>query len=259
MTKLTVLGSGTFFVNKDVSSSASVLEINNTKILIDCGPGTLVRLSEAGFDLNDIDYVFITHFHPDHTSDLFPLFMNFRLNDIFNEKKLEKFPTIYGPSNIDKFMLDMSHLTELHGYEGWDKIEVKAFEPELDLGDVKVKTFWGIHRPFKHDTEAYAIRVEAEGKVIAFSGDTGDCKGVRRACEEADLFLCDMSFPKTFKRDDIHMNSAEVGEICRDSNVKKVILNHLYPHFNDIDLVAEVKESFDGDVRKAVDLEVVEV
>ncbi|MBD3280926.1 MBL fold metallo-hydrolase, partial [Candidatus Dojkabacteria bacterium] len=61
MIKLTTLGSGTFFVNKDVSASAFLLQVDGKNILIDCGPGTLVKLSEAGFKLEDLDYVFITH------------------------------------------------------------------------------------------------------------------------------------------------------------------------------------------------------
>ena len=108
ITKLTLLGTGTFFVSTDRSSSAYLLEVDDKKILIDCGPGTLMRLSQIGVELEDIDYVFITHLHADHTSDLFSFFMNFRLKDAFSKGKLSKFPQIFGPQGIDDFLLKLS-------------------------------------------------------------------------------------------------------------------------------------------------------
>lgn len=72
--KLTLLGTGTFFVTKDRSSSAFLLEADDKKVLMDCGPGTLMRLSQVGVSVEDLDYIFITHFHADHTSLSFPSF-----------------------------------------------------------------------------------------------------------------------------------------------------------------------------------------
>jgi len=69
--KITILGTGTFYVNNKQSGPAYLLEADGKKILIDCGPGTLMRLSDIGLTPDDIDYVFISHFHADHTSDLF--------------------------------------------------------------------------------------------------------------------------------------------------------------------------------------------
>ncbi len=53
--KVIILGTGTFYVNKFRSGPAYLLEIDNKKILIDCGPGTLIRLSELGVNLKEID------------------------------------------------------------------------------------------------------------------------------------------------------------------------------------------------------------
>lgn len=121
--KLTILGTGTFFVNKNRLASAYLLEADNKKILVDCGPGTLVRLSEVGIKLEEIDYVFITHFHADHTSDLFPLFMNFRLRDFFSGNSSLKFPQIIGPKGIGSFMLKSSKNFELLSLQDWKKIK----------------------------------------------------------------------------------------------------------------------------------------
>src|SRR5512135_299581 len=37
------------------------------------GPGTLARMAEAGTSYRDLEYVFLTHLHSDHTLDLVTL------------------------------------------------------------------------------------------------------------------------------------------------------------------------------------------
>jgi ribonuclease BN (tRNA processing enzyme) len=257
--KITTLGSGTFFVDKNVSASAFLVEVDSKKILIDCGPGTLIKLSEAGYEPSDIDYVFITHLHPDHVSDLFPLFMNYMLDDAFGDEPIDKYPVFYGPDILEKYMRDYSHLTQLHAYDHSEKLEIRKYDLEFELGDLKVKTYDVVHKPFGVDTEGYALRFEYGDKVLAFSGDSADCPGVRDVCKDADLFICDCSFPKSRERDDIHMNTAEIGEISEAGGVKEVMLDHFYPHFSDTDLVGEVKEVYKGKVSRAEDLEVTNI
>jgi len=256
--KLTILGSGTFFVNATVSASAFVLEINGKNILIDCGPGTLVKLAMAGYKLEDIDYVFISHFHPDHSSDLFPLFMNVFLADKFTPGGVIKFPKFFGPVGLDKFLSDYSKLTELPAYDGWNKIQVNDYSPEMILEDFKVKTFKVTHAAFGFQARAYALRFEYDNKVIVFSGDTAMCEGIQQACENADVFVCDMSFPKTMNTN-VHLNTSEVGEIAEKGKVKKLIVDHFYPQFDTDTLISEVKETYSGNIVKAKDLEVIEL
>ena len=115
--KITILGTGSFYANKERSGAAYLLEADGKKILIDCGPGTLFRLSQIGVKPEDIDYVFISHFHADHTSDLFAFQMRFRLNEFFGTKKLEKLPIIYGPNGIKNFTKKLSHAYQLYAFE----------------------------------------------------------------------------------------------------------------------------------------------
>lgn len=257
--KLTALGSGTFFINETVTASSFLLEIGGKKVLIDCGPGTLVKLAHAGFSVEDIDYVFITHYHPDHTADLFPLFMNYRLLDVFSPKEDRKFPTFFGPKGIENFISKMAELTQLNGYKDWGKIKFVELEEENEIDDFKVFAYKVIHRPFNTDADALSFRFEHKGKVLSYSGDTSDCKGVRNSSKNSDLFVCDMSFPKSFKPSDIHMNTTEVGQISKDCDVKKVLVYHLYPQFDTKELVCEVQEVYKGEILVAKDLESYEI
>lgn len=256
--KLHVLGTGTFFATIDRTASAYVFEWRDKKALIDCGPGTLVRLSQAGIKVEDLDYIFITHFHPDHTSDLFALFMNYRLKDLFDQGSITEFPIIYGPPGIEKYLMDYGKLAELPAYEGWGKISVYDYESKIMIGHARVKPYKVEHKAFGVIARVYALRFESEGKIIVFSGDTVDCEGIRQACLGADLFVCDASYPKNIKLP-AHMNTWEIGEVATNSRVKKIVLTHFYPQYDKIDLAAEVKEKFMGEVERGRDLTIIEV
>lgn len=251
--KLTILGVGTFFVTTNRSSSAYLLEVDSKKILIDCGPGTLMRLSQIGISPADLDYIFITHFHADHTSDLFPLFMNLRLLDFYPESKPTKFPKIIGPKGIYKFIFKLSNTYQLPSVNNWGKVEFKEIKLSQQIGNIKIDAFKVKHNAFGIFAKAQAYRFSCEGKTIVFSGDTVRCTGVEKACKSAGLFLCDTSYPKG-KGNVAHMDTKDIGEICQKSKVKKVILCHQYPQFDSYDLVSEVKEFYSGEVVLGKDL-----
>ena len=176
--KLTILGTGTFFVSKDQSASAYLIEADKKKILVDCGPGTLMRLSQIGVKLQDLDYIFITHFHPDHTSDLFPLVMNLRLYNLFSTNKLLKYPHIYGPQGIHNFLLSISKISELPALDNWNEIKFTDIKSKQKIGNIEVKAFKVKHMPFGFSAQAYAYRFTFGDKLITFSGDCTICPGV---------------------------------------------------------------------------------
>ena len=67
---LTILGAGTGVPIPQHSPAGVLIQIGATPLLFDLGPGTLSRLNAAGVSYRDLEYVFLTHLHPDHTLDL---------------------------------------------------------------------------------------------------------------------------------------------------------------------------------------------
>jgi len=250
--KITILGSGTFFVNKNRSAPVYLLETDGKKILIDCGPGTLMRLSQLGLKPKDIDLIFITHFHADHTSDLFPFFMNLFLEDRFLGGKLLDCPEIFGPKGIYDFMVKISRLFQLPAVEKWGKIKIMEVKKQQRIGDIKIESFKVKHIALGVDAEANAYRFTIKDKIIAFSGDSAKCPGVKKVCRNADLFVCDTSQPKG-KGNPSHMDTVDIGNIAQEAGVKKVVLSHLYEQTDKIDLVKQVKEKFSSEVIRAKD------
>lgn len=254
--KITILGTGTFFVSTKRSGAAYLLEADDKKILIDCGPGTLIRLSEIGIKPEDIDYTFISHFHADHTADLFPLQMNLRLKDF--EGEIYKTPIIFGPSGIKDFTKKLSCIYKLPAFDDYSKIEYKTYQKSVQLGNILVKMFKVKHTAFGMVAKAYALRFEINGKVFAFSGDCIKCKGLEDASKQADLFICDSSYSKG-NSNLAHLDTYEVGEVAENSKVKKLVLSHIYPKSEQADLVSEVKEKYSGEVILGQDLTEMEI
>lgn len=256
--KITILGTGTFFVSSKRSGPSYLLEADGKKILIDCGPGTLLRLSELSTKLEDLDYIFISHLHADHTSDLFALQMSFRINDFSANGKEYKTPIIFGPEGIEEFTKKLSYVYELPAFDNYSKIEYKKYQESIQIEKIQINTFKVDHTAFGVKAKAYALRFEMDGKIFAFSGDGIKCQGVEDVCKEADLFICDTSYSKG-KGNTAHMDSLEVGEIAENSRVKKIVLSHLYPQSEEVDLVSEVKEKYSGEIIKGQDLMEIEI
>ena len=72
--KVTILGSGTSVPLADRASPSVAIFIDSRFILMDIGPGAIRQLAIAGLEYQDIDYILISHFHPDHTADLIHFF-----------------------------------------------------------------------------------------------------------------------------------------------------------------------------------------
>ena len=71
--KLTVIGNyGPYPRKSGTSCSCYLIEDKGVKILLDFGSGAIANLQSV-VDIKDIDYIFISHLHYDHTSDLLPL------------------------------------------------------------------------------------------------------------------------------------------------------------------------------------------
>jgi len=93
MIQLTILGSGTLQPTPERGCSGYLLNIEGQNILLDAGSGVLRQLSHMHIQAQDIDHIFFTHFHIDHTADLVPLLFAKRHT---SDKKTRDI-SIYGP------------------------------------------------------------------------------------------------------------------------------------------------------------------
>lgn len=70
MTKLTFLGAGSAFTMDNFQSNMLLTSDSGKHLLIDCGGDVRHSLAKVGLTANDIDAVFISHLHADHTGGM---------------------------------------------------------------------------------------------------------------------------------------------------------------------------------------------
>ena len=248
--KLIILGSGTSVPHPQRASPSIALFIDDQFLLMDIGPGTLRQLAIAGLTFQDIDYVCISHFHPDHTADLIHFLFATRYPPILRTRKSF---TIIAPETFNQFLtlLKRPYGNWLELPDGLMKIE------ELNTGDKDKKefdTFTIVSAPVNHTPHSLGFRIEdGSGKIIVYSGDTGYCEEIVDLARDADLLILESSFPDG-QGIEGHLTPSQAGDIATRSGVKRLLLTHFYPECLKSDIETQCRKTYQGELILATDL-----
>jgi len=268
-----VLGSGgPELQDKRASSSYLVWEDGQAKALIDAGGGSALRFGESGAQMSQLDVIFFSHFHVDHSGDFSALIKS----SWFEDRKTPL--SIYGPVGNDfmpsttEFVSDLfgdkhgayRYLSELliPGEEGsylMQPHDVAASSTPVNIfhnGDLAASAVSVIHG----GVPALAWRIEARGKVIVFSGDTnGEGAGLVQLATNADLFIAHNAVPEgvTGVERRLHMPPSVIGQIAADAHVKKLVLSHrmLRTLGKESQTESEIRKRYVGPLQFANDLD----
>ncbi|OAG28006.1 MBL fold metallo-hydrolase [Thermodesulfatator autotrophicus] len=246
--KLTVLGSGTGWPRLERGAPGYLLQIEGENILLDIGPGTIPRLLKVGLTLPDIDAIFLSHFHPDHVTDLIPFFFATRYSLGYQRER--PFLLVAG----EGFSLFWEGLKAAFGHwveppQGLLKLQELscAYESAFMSPPFMVRS-----APVKHNPESLAYRFEHQGKSLVYSGDTDYSENLVKLAEEADLLILECSAPEGMKKDG-HLTPGLCGRIAGEARVKKLMLTHFYPPCDEADLISPCRALYDGEIILARD------
>jgi ribonuclease BN (tRNA processing enzyme) len=264
--ELQVLGSGgPELEDKRASTSYLVWQDGRPRIVVDSGGGSALQFGRAGAHVSQLDAIFFTHLHVDHTAD-FPAL----IKSSYFEDRNRPLP-VYGPIGNDYFptttefvadLFDRKHgayryLADLvSGGEGGYQLvahdvtlqehEVRVIYRSPPLGipslapaggslagrsvaarspDTVVSATKVIHG----GVPALAWRVELGGRVIVFSGDTnGDNGNLELLAKDADVFVAHNAIPEgeTGAARQLHMPPSVIGRIAAAAKVKSLVLSH---------------------------------
>jgi len=245
--KLTVLGSGVFKPKTTRCPSGLALNVGDKTIIFDAGSGTFMRLIEAGIDYEEIDYIFVTHLHIDHVSDLLQYLWAYHPD---RQKNLN----LFGPPGLKEFYENLTKLASQFSHLPFD-VKVK----EVDEGDAISLPFFKIEViRTEHVDELVSIcyKVETNKKIFGYSGDTGYSGKLIQFFKDADVLVLECT---TLNEQPVkgHLIPKECAEIAEKAQVKKLVLTHL-----DLDLEKvkeQCSENFHGEIVVAEDLMQVEV
>ena len=219
--RLIVIGSSPAWPNPGSAHSGYLLEADGSRVLLDCGPGVLGRLREEA-EWPEVDAIAITHFHLDHWGDLVPwVWGSFYLArngpipkpDLWVQPGGTEYLTVLGERLGFPDMFERTfHIAE--------------YEPDVpfSIGKLAVTATRVPH----YRLQTYAFRVQSNGAVLAYSGDSAPSQELVEAARDADLFVCEA----TLLRGELdgeprgHLSLEEAVEAFEASRAKRLLVTH---------------------------------
>jgi ribonuclease BN (tRNA processing enzyme) len=127
------------------------------------------------------------------------------------------------------------------------------FRKLVEREAVRIGPFTVTPHLVSHPAEAYGIRVEADGEVLAYTGDTDTCDGLKTLFHDATLVLTDSAFIDG--RDHapgIHLSGSRAAQAAVDAGgVRRLMLTHIPPWNDPAVCRAQAAAVWPGDVELA--------
>jgi ribonuclease Z len=264
--------------------SALLVRRGGERLLFDCGEGTQRQLLRSSVGLVDLDEIFLTHFHADHTLGLPGLMKTFALRG--REAPL----TVYGPRGLDDLFVSLARIFGKLSYP-YRIVELRPGD-RLERGDHAVAAVAVDHghaaigylleeeaRPGRFDLDAAAalgvppgplfgalqrgeevvltdggtvrpgqVLGEARrGRKIVLTGDTRPARSVLEAALDADLLVHDGTFladEGDRAAETGHSTARDAAEIARGAGVRMLALTHLSNRYFGPEVVREARGVF---------------
>jgi ribonuclease BN (tRNA processing enzyme) len=194
---------------------------SHVNFLIDCGASSLPALKRLGIVRDDIDLILITHFHGDHFAGL-----PFLLLDAQFTRRTRPL-VIAGPQGIETRLMNLMEALFENSSQTKQRFElsVVALNPleTRTFGAVDVTPFPVVHGESGGPFLAY--RIEAEGRVIAYSADTEWTQTLIPAARDADLFIAEAYYYDRIVKNHLSLKTLEAH--LPEIRPKRLILTHM--------------------------------
>jgi ribonuclease BN (tRNA processing enzyme) len=238
---VTVLGTATPYPRPGQPCSGYLLRTATTNIWVDAGSGTMAEL-QRHIRLEELDAIWVSHLHADHCSDLLAVYQ-------WLANAAEPLPPVaaFGPTGWAKRMEAflpsvrpgmLDHFLEVHELE--------------DQSAAVIKDLILTSRSVCHSIPTFGLRAESDGRVLAYSGDSGPCDSLTELADDADLFICESGTTQATPGPvAYHCTPEDAGRIASASGANRLLLTHLAPGLSSADAVHRAREAHGGSIALA--------
>jgi ribonuclease Z len=245
--EITVVGSGTVVPRMERRQSCVAVEAGGESLVFDLGSGAVRGMLRADLDPFTVDRVFFTHFHPDHTVDLVTLLFTMKYGA---EGERSRPLHLTGPEPFERFWESVTGvwgewMVGDYPMEVSELLHVCPSPLQLPGGRLS----WA---PAEHRPESIAYRLDGVGGSFVYTGDTEYSESVVDLASGAHTMLVECSFPDESPVPG-HLTPGAVARMASEAGVRRVVLTHIYPAADALDLPAEVGRGYDGEVVVAQD------
>jgi ribonuclease Z len=272
--RVVLLGTGTPIPDPDRSGPSLAIVVNGASYLFDAGPGVVRRATAAAtrdsipaLRVANLRYLFITHLHSDHTLGL----PDIMLTPAVMHRQVPL--NVYGPPGTKAMVAGILRAyredidLRIHGLERGDSNAYRVLVHEVKSGlvyrdsNVSVNAFRVPHGSWR---SALGYRIDARGRSIVVSGDTGPTEAIVDACHGCDVLVHEVYSKKGFDRLDsasrryhstFHTSALELGDLATRARPKLLVLTHIlfFGETGD-EILAEARSRFAGKVVLGTDL-----
>lgn len=238
MSSLTLLGTGTCQIEHERRASSVLLELADTYVLFDCGHGVVQRLLEAGVQHNQIEHIVLSHFHPDHVSDLVPFLQagawsrrNPRASDIH----------IYGPEGLKRVVDGLMDVFGANSFRqpSYAVVVHEIAEDHFTIGTQRF-TFSSLPPAGNH-----GLRFTWNKKSYALTGDSYFHAEEIAFLKDVDMAVIDSG----------HIEDNEIVELAISSRARHIVCSHLYREIDAAQLqILARKRGYEGTISVGRDL-----
>ena len=219
---VTLFGTGDAFASSGRSQSGYLIDAPAGRMLLEAGPGLMPALKGGGVPTTSFDFLLISHLHGDHFAGL-----PFLILDYMWETPRKKVLTIGGPPKLEErtWILMRTMFPHFEVDKIKHKLKFVVLEPgdSTRLGKFKVRV---IRSPHMNPEISLSLRIDAGGKSIVFSGDSGWNDELVELCEGADLFLCECTYYESAQLN-FHLNYPLLAANRDKFKVRRMVLTHL--------------------------------
>jgi ribonuclease BN (tRNA processing enzyme) len=189
-------------------AASYLIQRNDLLIVYDFGRGVATRLTELGLKQSAIKTIVLSHFHPDHVSDLYP-FLHAASWSRIDPRSDEL--TIYGHPGVSEFipkLLSVFDQTELTKTFDLKLIELQP--GPVDIGGQSFE-FVDLHHSF-------GMKFQENGKKYAIMTDSTLHDDLIHALSGVDLGIFSSG----------HISDEEIVELAVSSQARQLVCSHQY-------------------------------